>query len=354
MQKSVDETVIVSDIIDNISSNYSETRYLDALASIFAVKCKCAAISASGDLAFNSNTQNPSAGMAKIELIQDSLEKLNINNKDTVNWLLALYVCLNINFRRQLELYSIYELDNINELSGLRESVNGLCEWILQQKSKIELHYETSPDDKKIPKNLSDEILKCHSLYEKVLQNDNLWYIPKSLILRPLQDVIKISKMKLEENFRLKVTVLEMSNNNIKRDHAEIKVMKALQERTLTNQETNHSNEISQSDTIHTTVSNISGENKVKYIGISKLCCFSCYEQLQKGTFSCRGTHGLVFQPQKSEKYNILSEKYKQNLKDKNETMCIKKRLSQQQRKLSTDKDYETEELLSLKSKHYT
>jgi len=192
---------IISDRIDNwCNFNYLEhLRYLDNLASVFSVQRPCAAITQDGKLSYNDNKYRYTD--KKVNKIKNSIKQSDLAD---YNELLALYLVLNIEFRDPLLQVGKYDILH----SKIKDKIQQLCTSIRDEKQYWE-KYSHFIGERSQQKIIGE--------YFDILDDPYLTLIPKELILRPLQDITKI--LRIKENINCDLIVILDNQGKL---HAEI------------------------------------------------------------------------------------------------------------------------------------
>lgn len=283
--------------------NYAETRYLDALASLYSVARPCAAISLSPDgkkhcLSYNENLDLLVKN--KIAIIQNLLQDRTQQHFDN---LLGFYLCFNVNFRPTLQAYNRIPKDNkTSKIKEFCKKISVFCKKIYDIKNELDdklkdIKVITSKDIQ----NIKPKFVEISADYLTFLRSDpiELTIIPAICILRPYQDIIKLVRL---NKLNLK-NISTLGNSN--EVHAELNI-----------------------------------QDHAGYIGVSILCCYACDSGLKHQSIPHRGTDNLLFPD------NDIYDNTDGTLISYNHERAI----HGQQRRMSTDSEYEDQFLTSLKA----
>lgn len=283
---------------------YATTRYLDALASIFAVQSPCAAIVVDNNkkiikLAYNADAT--AHNQKRIQEIKDCLKKIG-TDAGAPDLLIGLYLCFNVDFRGDLERYVDYFLPSTSD-PELKNLIKKLCKKISDFKTITGKEKLLREKGKLIDEEEINVIVKEYYYVLKELTKE-LVVIPPELLLRPLQDAKKIAIVAVHDDIlRYKVELVPSGM------HAEITV---------------------------------TTEAEVDYVGVSKLSCYACHDKLDKDGILHRGTHGLLFPDSK------IYQDIDGELIQPSDLRSI-----QQHRKMSVDEKFEDDKFLAELKKVY-
>ena len=233
-----------------------ESRYLDALASLFHVQTDViATIEFKNEVYLSYNSDLTKMSNLRVLLISDIVKKANLYSPEDF-----------------LGVYLLFNMDFIALVGKTRNHVDKDAEDILEEFRAINKSCKGAID-KNIKKINSAEDLRKYTvdivkIYNKIIDifvdNTDL-NIHLNTFIRPLQDSYKLYNFLIKDNKYQDIqSILVLNNpNNV---HAD-------------------------SNVAHYFSNGEYLDNK--YMGVSKLCCGYCHKYLDKGDYLHRGTHGV-------------------------------------------------------------
>jgi rRNA maturation endonuclease Nob1 len=308
---------------DNLAlkTSYSDSRVLDAIASLYNVFGTCSAVAkVDGALYISQNKKPTLESVTYISSINHLLKSSDTNS------LFLLYIIKNQDFisyfksiKRSIKQSNDSDLIHAySEVKNKRSSLDKLIRELI--KTSDDLSKLSDFED-------GNQLIELYFNFLKQVKsshNNNLTKYDKEFLLRPIQDVCKIIQTKICDQITDVYTVYNTSTDKSLTVHAEINLLHFLDNKF------NLDNQI--------------------YIGVSKLTCGNCYrifeDKKNEKLISCGGTHAVIDNKWgidnrwKNNKLEISYHKF-----DKNELQ--EKQPYPQTRKLSIDS---IEELICIDS----
>lgn len=280
-----------------------ESRYLDALASLFHVQTDViAAIELKNEIYLSYNSDLTKMNNLRVSLISNIVKKANLYCPEDF-----------------LGIYLLFNMDFIALVGKTRNHVDIEANEILEEFRTTNKDYKGSID-RNIKKINSIEDLRKYTVeivkvYNKIIDtfvDNNDLNIHLNTFIRPLQDSYKLYNFLVKDNKYQDIKdILVLDNpNNI---HADSNVAYYFSNGEYLDN---------------------------KYMGVSKLCCGYCHKYLDKGDYLHRGTHGVC-----DDKWKMPWPKngeiapHEQNFKDSTKSIAEFDQFNppQQHRRLSID-----------------